>query len=39
MVAHGHVEMEVKILKNLGGTWTRRDGGKNVEKLWWRMDI
>ena len=28
MVAHGHVEVEVKMLKNDGGTWTCRDGGK-----------
>ena len=39
MVANGHVEMEIKMLKNDGGTWTCRDGGKNVEKLWWHMDM
>ena len=39
MAAHGHVEVEVKMLKNYGGTWTCRDGGKIVEKRWWHMDM
>ena len=26
MVAHGHVEMEVNMLKNYGGTWTCKNG-------------
>ena len=32
MMAHGHVEMELKMVKNDGGKWTCRDGNKNVEK-------
>ena len=39
MVAHGHVEMEEKMLKSYGGTWTCRDGGKNVEELWRHVDM
>ena len=32
MVAHGHVEMIQKTLKNYGGTWTCRDDIENAEK-------
>ena len=39
MVAHGHVEMEVKMLKISGGAWASRDGCKNVAKLRWYMDM
>ena len=39
MVAHGHVEMELKMLKNDVGTWTCRGGGENVDKLWWHLDM
>ena len=31
VVAHGHVELELKMWKNSGGTWTCRDGVKNVK--------
>ena len=30
MVAHGHVEIVMKMLKN-GDTWTCRDGNENAE--------
>ena len=33
MVAHGHVEMEVKLLVNCGGTWTCRDRGEMDIKM------
>ena len=31
MLAHGHVEMEEKVLKNYGGTWTCRDEVKMLK--------
>ena len=32
MLAHGHIEIVRKMLKNYGGAWTCRDSNENAEK-------
>ena len=32
MLAHGHITIVRKMLRNYGGAWTRKDSNENVEK-------